>query len=399
MILQKHELRTPFTVACFIATSVFLSPATQASAATTSLGTSGNKIVQTNGQHWVGHGVNLPDPRCNNSCYDAFGNHANDPNLAISRLKSVVALGANFIRLPLESDRLQDGSYGNILGSDPNSNIFDDPNYLPGIKAIVDAAAALPGVYLMLSLWHDTSLTYNPINNTYSGTPSAASDAIYNKLVDTFHAYPSVMFGVTNEPFTTDDPNIWSAMNHAVQTIRTREAQYGSLQHLISVQGRQYTNDVSYYVANPITAGGGKNIIYEAHLYDQNSISSFNQAAASIPVVVGEYGPSDANYNLPNDWQGINYYSDPTNRLSLQQIQQAYASWRKLEISYLAWAYAQQDAPNMLGPDPHDGNYHLTCQASAGLPAPTTFGQTVYNDLAKPYRSRALTSAILSILE
>lgn len=65
-------------------------------------------------------------------------------------------------------------------------------------------------------------------------------------------------------------------MNSAVAAIREREQQLGFPQHIVTVQGtRAWGRVLDYYVANPITAGGGANVVYETHvceLRDRNAV-------------------------------------------------------------------------------------------------------------------------------
>lgn len=59
---------------------------------------------------------------------------------------------------------------------------------------------------------------------------------------------------------------VWRAMNAAVAAVREEEAQLGLPPHIATVQGtRNWGRSLAYYVSNPITAGGGANIVYETH--------------------------------------------------------------------------------------------------------------------------------------
>jgi hypothetical protein len=52
---------------------------------------------------------------------------------------------------------------------------------------------------------------------------------------------------------------------------------------------------LKYYKANPITADGGVNVIYETHIY--NHAGDFNKLltdpALVLPVIIGEMGPAE----------------------------------------------------------------------------------------------------------
>ncbi len=59
---------------------------------------------------------------------------------------------------------------------------------------------------------------------------------------------------------------VWKAMNAAVAAVREEEAVLGLPPHIVTVQGtRSWARSLSYYLSNPITAGGGKNVVYETH--------------------------------------------------------------------------------------------------------------------------------------
>lgn len=61
-------------------------------------------------------------------------------------------------------------------------------------------------------------------------------------------------------------PQAWAALDSAVAAIRQQEAALGQAPHIVTVQGtRGWARELAYYVDHPITAGGGKNVVYETH--------------------------------------------------------------------------------------------------------------------------------------
>jgi endoglucanase len=93
---------------------------------------------------------------------------------------------------------------------------------------------------------------------------------LWKQVVAAVGHLPHVWFGVANEPeknYSGElDAQVWQAMNAAVATIREQEAALGFAPHIVSVQGtRNWARNITYYVAHPITAGGGKNVVYETH--------------------------------------------------------------------------------------------------------------------------------------
>lgn len=327
--------------------------------------TQGPTIFNSDRTQWVAHGVNLPDMRSNSACFTS-----NNPNETIRRLDLAANWGANVIRIPMETWN------SNYYQKNNQSDITYDPNYLPAIKQIVDHATAFyPNLMIMLSLWHD------PTFNSYS-EPTPSTDNVYNALVDTFYSYPNVIFGVDNEPLYDSNQNVWNSMNHAVQTIRSRENLYGGKPHLISIQSRNYSADASYYISNPITAGNGVNIIYETHIYDYHYAPATLTASASIPIIVGEYGPGDPNADHGYDWATPDYVA-VNNNYTLDQTAGFAASCRSLFIPIIAWAFNECDSPSMLISS-NNKRCGSACNANVSFLS-TSWGQQIQAELANPY--------------
>lgn len=359
------------------------------------LHTSGNKIFTENNQVWVGHGVNVMDPRNN----DSFFNNDN-PNRALFLVRDVTTnKKANLLRLPLLSAVKIDNPNSPYMYT--ISEVIRNPSYLAAIKALVDQLSTVPNTYIMISLWQDPTIVYSFQHSQPDGYPTANTDEVYNKLVDTFGSYPYVIFGVTNEPAHLSAADTKATMEHAVATIRTREANNGVRPHLIAVQATSFTKDVSYYISNPITASGGSNIIYEAHLYDNLQVAHLLSAADSLPVIVGEYGPAAALDRSNIDWQNC-YGGSTDNSFSNAQISAAIAQFRAKEISYMAWSYSESSPPNMIGTTPHDSgnpNCWKACSVSTAIASPTSFGKIVLDDLATPYISKKTKGAVNLLMQ
>jgi len=230
---------------------------------------------------------------------------------------------ANFIRLTLESRRTED-------------NYLNDANYRGLVKEIVDYIGTKPGVYVMVSIWIDTSLDGK-------GLPTDATNAILAQLAKDFYDKPYVMFGVSNEPEEnydgSQDAVVWSRMNSAVDTIRNVEASIGGNRHIISVQGtREWARDLSYYVTHPIIAGGGINVAYETHVYNAPSdyADLFINPGKSIPVIIGEFGP----------------INDEFHKATLADIQLLMDQADAAQIPHLAWTFHQFCSPNLIADKP-----------------------------------------------
>jgi hypothetical protein len=66
--------------------------------------------------------------------------------------------------------------------------------------------------------------------------------------------------------------------------IRAEEDKLGVQHHIVSVQGKQWTSDISYYHTNPLTED---NVVYEVHGYPPATDS---YTYPDLPVIIGEYG-------------------------------------------------------------------------------------------------------------
>jgi len=287
------------------------------------LATSGNHIVRPDGSVWFGRGANLQDTRsCGDTTDEGAPLHDNAAGLGEVKRRIDALTGdwkANFIRLTLESRRGQD-------------NYLTDANYRSLVKEIVDYIGTKPGVYVMVSIWLDPSLDAK-------GWPTDTTNQILSQLTRDFYDRSYVMFGVSNEPEENYDgaldAQVYERMNSAVTAIRAAEAGMGSNRHLVAVQGtREWARDLSYYVAHPITAGGGANIIYETHVYNaaKDFDGLFLSPAKTLPVVIGEYGPVD----------------DESHKATLTDVETLLNQATTAKIPFLAWTFHQNCSPNLI---------------------------------------------------
>lgn len=309
---------------------------------------SAQRIRLADGTPFHGRGANLHDTRGCNAC--AYG----PPNVAEVKRRIDELVGvwkANFIRLDLESYAAADGRVH-------WQGILADPGYLADVQEIVAHAASKPGVYVLLAQW--VSPTFTAL-----GWPTAATNLEWTRLAEAFQDQPRVLFGLCNEPQSNfdgaQDAQVWTAMNAAVQAIRDAETAAGKPHHVITVQGtRAWSRVLDYYLAHPITAGGGGNIAYETHVYDPQSqfAALFETPSASLPVVIGEFGPS-----------GMTEAEAET----LMQSAEAHG------VPYLAWTFHMRCPPNLLVDGSAGG-----CGVGMTL-TPTSWGARLKARLATPW--------------
>lgn len=244
------------------------------------------------GTPWIGRGVNLDD-----IFFCGYDNTLWMPDPG-GELKKVVAglisgWKPNFIRLSLSMASYQTVSW-----------FTDADKYQTPMLDVVHAIGQHAGVYVLLALRSDASMIGQ---DTVHGDPEATgipsdstttpdkanfptgTDPVYIALVDAFKDDNFVAFGLTNEPggnqLTNDQ--IRKSLDHAVGTIRKEEDKLGVPHHLVSVQGQNWTSDISAYAKQPLSYD---NVVYEVHGYPPKpEWYTFD----NIPVIIGEYGSLD----------------------------------------------------------------------------------------------------------
>jgi endoglucanase len=319
------------------------------------LHTEKNRLLTSDGKPFHGRGANIHDTR---SC-DACSYEKPHPEEVIRRIDELVDVWhADFMRLDLES-------YAKADKRDAWKNALEDEAYLKDLVAIVHHIEQKPGVYVELSVWHDPSLDT-------MGWPTDKTRALWEKLVHTFAASPRVMFGVVTEPEQNQDGKMdafaWDAINKTVETIRAAEG--AGKKHIVVVQGtRMWSRRLDYYVTHPITAGGGLDVAYESHAYDDRAKldALFDGPAKTLPVIIGEFGPVDDEHLAHMTTDDCAHLMDRA---------------EELEIPYLAWTFHMRCPPNLLV-DKSGG----TC--GVGMPLePTPWGMMLKNKLAQPYGAK-----------
>jgi endoglucanase len=316
----------------------------------------GNHLTTLDGKVWHGRGANLADPRGCNACTAA------PPNVAEVKRRIDALVGdwkANFIRLDLEAYASADGY------RDPSNykSVLADSAYGMQIRELVQYIGTKPGVYVLVSVWDDPSIGALgwPTLDSSMGT-----DATWTRLVQLLGDQPQVLFGVINEPEMNyngaQDADVWSRMNSVVKAIRDAEDAAHVPYHVVTVQGTGgWARRLDYYVTHPIAEREGKNVAYETHVYDpqSNFASMFEQPAATLPVIIGEFGPGGG--------------------MTLDDCDALMTRAQTLEIPHLAWTFHMRCAPNLLVDNSSGG-----CGVNMPL-APPTWGERFKARLATPW--------------
>jgi endoglucanase len=313
----------------------------------------GPRIMTPDGKPFHGRGASVHDTR---SC-DACAWEPPHVEEVLRRIDMLVdGWHANFVRILLESypDR------GPGPGRVHYKNVLEDEDYFRDVMRIIGHVGKKRGVYVLVSLWHDP--TFGPL-----GWPTERTRTEWKKLARALRDMPHVLFGLVNEPEKNRDGlydgEVWTAMNETVAAIRSVEEP--GKNHIVTVQGtRDWGRVLDYYVAHPITAGGGANVAYETHVY--NSPDRFDELVTrpsrKLPVIIGEMGVvSDKNVTMTLD--------DCTELMDIAE---------KLDVPWLAYTFHTNCPPNLLVE--HAGS----CGVGAPLD-PSPWGRLVKERLSRSW--------------
>lgn len=283
------------------------------SSTTPPLAVVGNKIQLPDGTVWQGKGVNIFDTRSCNAC--AYNDPA--PDEVMRRIDFAVNdMGCDFFRLCTEA-------YSSDGGRVHYADVLNDPAYVQDLVDIVNHVGANhPGVYVMLSLWIDPSFDHR-------GRPTEDTAVIWKYLAEIFKDAPHVLFGVCNEPQHNyngaENQLVFNSMQMCVNAIRETGAN-----NIVAVQGvGGWARIMAPYVNHPITGG---NIVYECHVYNQFDPNQWYEPAASIPIIIGEFGPVNSSWATMND----------------DDIREMVTRANELNVPWLGWALHHRCPPDML---------------------------------------------------
>ncbi len=238
--------------------------------------------TRSGGEVWMGRGVNADDLFL---CGYNSGLWMASPS-AEQALDSVfdalmTSWHPNFVRVSLGMN-----SYSPVVHWESSDA------YAAAMTRVIRRLGSHAGTYVLVALRSDTSMV-DPEGNTCGQgddavcLPSNDTDAVYRALVRTFQADPFVIFGVANEPGGNRSTNadIRARMDRAVSVIRSEEDTLGVPHHLVTVQGNQWTSNLSMYSGSPLPYD---NVVYEYHSYPPVAAE---YTIPGLPVIIGEYGP------------------------------------------------------------------------------------------------------------
>jgi hypothetical protein len=168
---------------------------------------------------------------------------------------------------------------------------------------------------------------------------------------------------------------VWEAMNDTARVIREAETAAGGKQHIVVAQGTQnFGRQLAYYTTHPITAGGGTNIAYETHIYDQPSEfdTLLTNPSKTLPVILGEFGPVNVG--------GASVKLDGTQTVTVGHCMALMDLARSLEVPHLGFTFHMRCPPNLLV-DTSGG----TCGLRMELKPTADWGTAFKDKLAAPW--------------
>ena len=327
-----------------------------ASLATMTLHTDGNKILNTRGEPVLLSGVNIASLEWSNG-----GEHVEESvNRAINDWK------VNFIRLPLAQDRW----FGKMTNQTDGGAAYRDI-----VDKVVDTCAAAR-VYIDLDLhWSDCGKWVNKGGKLgQHSMPDRNSIQFWRAVATRYKNHPNVIFGLYNEPHdvywpvwldggsvkdkpSKKDPNQQKITYKAVGMQKLYDAVRSTgAENLVTVGGLNWAYDLSGVLRG--YAIKGSNYVYETHPYPEKGKrwdKSFGEAGEKYPVYIGEWG----------------YSKNDTNVLNYAQNLMDYAQQRNL--SWAAWDFHPKAHPALI----KDWTYE-----------PTDFGKFVKDKLAAAAAAR-----------
>jgi hypothetical protein len=318
----------------------------------------GNRILLPDGTPFHGRGANLHDTRSCNACTSL---DPDEPGLERWADELLDHWKASFVRFDLEAYAADDGyrKQWKSLGV--------DAGYLADMKKVVTHMTSKPGVYVLVTLFQDPAIKNESLADYDSEWPTDAAIPLYEKIVETFHDDPKVLFGLTNEPHGPADKNAELAARYSksIAAIRAIEAKYGTEKHVVVVQAPQnYAREVSYFVTNPLA---GDNIAYEIHPYNHQADfdALITQPAKKLPLIIGEYGPATVG---------------GTELMTEADVKAMWPIAKAAEVPHIAWNFHQRCPPNLLQDTAKDG---CGLSPSTGYDFPrTSWGDLLHDYLA-----------------
>ena len=272
---------------------------------------SGNHVFR-DGTMWIPHAVQLvafvaPPAAQTGAFLDAYA------HFSTAELQAIKTWGADSVRMQLSQP-----------GADPMNSERYDAGFVQQYVNAVKAARAI-GLNVIVSIQDETQ---SGETATPATLPDAATNRVWEALAPMLNGDNGIIYEMMNEPelpVSTPDWQQWQvAMNNVIQTIRATGAT-----NTLLADGLNYAESLDGVIplSDPLNS-----VFYATHPYFHKSedqtmavwMSRFGAAAATFPVIVGEWTTATT------------YYCDSNTPLAALQFLQYLES---LQIGLVAVTY------------------------------------------------------------
>jgi endoglucanase len=164
------------------------------------------------------------------------------------------------------------------------------------VEQLIDAAA-LRGMYVLLDVQWEHAERTEPYQLNILKQPTFGfgntTEAFWHRASGRFGNRDNVLFDVINEPHEVAAEELARVMQKMLDRLAQRAPDTP-----VIIGGPDWAHSVDFFRAHPLA---GKNVIYAAHQYlpydpPEKFEGNFEQAAERLPVLVAEFGPTDASY-------------------------------------------------------------------------------------------------------
>lgn len=184
----------------------------------------------------------------------------------------------------------------NVVRMPVNQQWFlEDDAYVQRIEKLIDEANDL-GLYVMLDVQWEVGRKLEPYYDNILRLPTFGegntTEAFWHKASGRWANRTNLLYDLINEAHDYPEATTAKAMQALVDAIRSRDAET-----VVVISGMNWAHTVDYYRTSPLN---GSHLVYSAHSYlpydGLDSIDErFGNAAASVPVLVGEFLAHEAN--------------------------------------------------------------------------------------------------------
>jgi hypothetical protein len=171
-----------------------------------------------------------------------------------------------------------------------------DDAYVTRVEQLIDAAA-LRGLYVVLDVQWENAERTDPyfLNNLKQPTFGLGNttEAFWHRASGRFSNRDNLLFDIINEPHDVKPEELARGMQKMLDRLAQRAPETP-----VVVSGPDWAHSVDFFRLHPLR---GRNVVYSAHQYlpydpPEKFQGNFEQAAQSLPVLIGEFGPEDAGY-------------------------------------------------------------------------------------------------------